>query len=112
VVVGKSGSGKSVVLRLVAGLDRPTAGSISVGETRLEDLTPAALTRWRQRTVGILLQDQQLIAGLNVLQNVQLALELADVIRPKDRVDHARESLAQVGMLNYESARPAKLSVG
>lgn len=112
VVVGKSGSGKSVLLRLMAGLDRPTAGSITVGETRLQDLTPAALTRWRRQTVGILLQDQQLIAGLNVLQNVQLALELADVISTKDRVDHAREALAQVGMLNYESARAASLSVG
>jgi ABC-type lipoprotein export system ATPase subunit len=112
VVVGKSGSGKSVLLHLMAGLDRPTAGSINVGDTRLDDLTPAALTHWRRHRVGILLQDQQLIAGLNVLQNVQLALELADVVSPKDRLDHARESLAQVGMLNYESARTASLSVG
>src|SRR5262245_12792922 len=87
VVVGKSGSGKSVLLHLMAGLDRPTAGRIQVGETRLEDLSKSALTLWRRRTVGTLLQDQQLMPGLTVLQNVQLALELAGVVAAKNRVD-------------------------
>jgi len=112
VVVGKSGSGKSVLLHLVAGLDRPTAGRIQVGETQLDTLSDRALTRWRRRSVGLLLQDHQLLPGLSVLHNVQLAMEFAGLVAARERVDQARERLADVGMLNYERARPARLSVG
>jgi ABC-type lipoprotein export system ATPase subunit len=112
VLVGKSGSGKSVLLNLLAGLDRPSSGALEVAGARLDALSDSALTAWRRRCVGTLLQGQRLFDSLNVLQNVQLALELAGNGLPRERAEKARERLAQVGMLNYAQTRAADLSEG
>jgi ABC-type lipoprotein export system ATPase subunit len=112
VLVGKSGSGKSVVLNLLAGLDRPTSGRVEVGGTPLEELPAAALTVWRRRCVGSMLQGHSLFASLSVLDNVQLPLELAGSVPRGERQEQARERLAQVGMLNYAQVRPSSLSEG
>jgi putative ABC transport system ATP-binding protein len=111
-VVGKSGSGKSVLLGLLAGLDRPTSGDVEVNGTHPDTLVDAALTRWRRASVGVLLQDHPLFPSLSVLDNVRLPLDLAGVVPTRERAEHARERLAQVGMLNYASAHSASLSLG
>jgi putative ABC transport system ATP-binding protein len=69
---GRQTALKSVLFRLLAGLDRPTAGSIQIGETLLHELSDRALTQWRRHGVGIVLQDHQLFDALSVLDNVQL----------------------------------------
>lgn len=111
-IVGKSGCGKSVLLNLLAGFDRPTSGQVIVNGTALESLDDDARARWRGRNVGLLPQTIQLFGSLNVLQNVQLALELVGLFPPAERDERAREALSQVGMLNYLETRPAHLSAG
>lgn len=76
-LVGKSGSGKSVLMGLLAGLDRPTSGSVQVNGCRVDALSDAELTRWRRGSVGILLQDHPLFRSLSVLDNVRLPLYLS-----------------------------------
>jgi sulfate-transporting ATPase len=112
VLVGKSGSGKSVVLNLLGGLDRPTSGSVQVGGVQLETLSDSALTTWRRHTLGCMLQGHSLFGSLNVLDNVRLPLELAGRVPSRERSEVARERLAEVGMLNYAQARPSNLSEG
>src|SRR5439155_10346798 len=68
-VMGPSGSGKSTLLNLVAGLDRPTGGSIRVDGVELTRLSEAALTRYRRRTVGLVFQFFNLLGNLTVLDN-------------------------------------------
>jgi putative ABC transport system ATP-binding protein len=104
-VTGPSGSGKSTLLNLVGALDRPDAGEIVVdGEdvTRLAD--PA---RYRSEVVGFVFQFHHLLPTLNALENVQLPM-----LGRRDRVERARELLAQVGLADRERSRPATLSGG
>jgi ABC-type lipoprotein export system ATPase subunit len=111
-LVGKSGSGKSVLMNVLAGLDRPTSGSVAVDGVQLETLSNAQLTVWRRRSLGVVLQGASLFEALSVLDNVVFRLELAGSLPVRDRVEQARERLAQVGMLNYAQARPSSLSLG
>lgn len=111
-LVGKSGSGKSVLMRLLAGLDRPTSGRVDVHGVSLNALGDAALTRWRRECVGVLLQDHPLFSSLTVLDNVRLPMDFAAALPRAERAEQARERLALVGMLNHAAARPASLSVG
>jgi putative ABC transport system ATP-binding protein len=104
-VTGPSGSGKSTLLNLVGALDRPDAGAIVVdGEdvTRLAD--PA---RYRSEVVGFVFQFHHLLPTLNALENVQLPM-----LGRSDRVERARELLAQVGLADRERSRPGTLSGG
>ena len=104
-VTGPSGSGKSTLLNLVGALDRPDAGEIVVGGedvTRLAD--PA---RYRSEVVGFVFQFHHLLPTLNALENVQLPM-----LGRRDRVERARELLAQVGLADRERSRPATLSGG
>jgi len=112
VIVGKTGSGKSVLLNVLAGLDRPSAGRVEVAGTCLETLSTHQLTRWRRQAVGVVLQDHPLFDHLSVLDNVRLPLDLAGHVPRRDRAEQAREHLALVGMLNFASARPTSLSAG
>jgi putative ABC transport system ATP-binding protein len=111
-LVGKSGSGKSVLVRLLGGLDRPTSGRVEVNGVNLNGLTDAALTRWRRGNVGVLLQDHPLFPSLSALDNVRLPMDLAGAVPSAERAEQARERLALVGMLNQAASHPGDLSVG
>jgi putative ABC transport system ATP-binding protein len=110
--VGKSGSGKSVLMRILGGLDRATSGEVEVDGARLHTFGEKELTRWRSESVGILLQAHPLFGPLSALDNVLLPIDFRGVIPRRERAEQARERLAAVGMLNYASARPASLSLG
>jgi putative ABC transport system ATP-binding protein len=109
-LVGKSGSGKSVLMRLHAGLDQPTSGRVN--GVNFSGLTASGQTRWRRTSVGFLLQDHPLFTSLSVLDNVRLPMEFAAALPKSERAEQARERLALVGMLNHAAAFPASLSVG
>src|SRR5919109_4056348 len=79
VVMGPSGSGKSTLLYLLGGLDRATAGKISVNGQRLEEMDENALALFRRRTMGFVFQSFNLIASMSALENVAFPMQFAGV---------------------------------
>lgn len=77
ILFGKSGCGKTTLLNLLAGLDRPTSGNIMIDKTRIDNLSEDKLARFRLLNVGFIFQDYNLIADLTILENVSLPLKLA-----------------------------------
>jgi putative ABC transport system ATP-binding protein len=110
-VMGPSGSGKSTLLNLIAGLDRPTAGTVTVAGRRIDALGEAALARFRARHVGIIFQFFNLLDDLTVEDNVLLPAQLAGASR---RVARARagELLERMGIEQHRDDYPARLSGG
>jgi putative ABC transport system ATP-binding protein len=110
-IIGPSGSGKSTLLNLVAGLDRPTGGSICVQGREVSTLGEDALARWRGQTVGIVFQFFQLLPTLTALENVVLAMELCGRFRGERR-EQALKRLTQVGLAGLAGHLPSELSGG
>ncbi|AVT30940.1 hypothetical protein C6361_17260 [Plantactinospora sp. BC1] len=108
-VMGPSGSGKSTLLRCAAGLDRPTAGSVTIGDVDLGGLSETRLTLLRRDTIGFVFQSFNLLPALTAEQNVALPLRLAG--RRPHRGD-VRAALAAVGLAGRSGHRPAQLSGG
>jgi ABC-type lipoprotein export system ATPase subunit len=110
-LLGSSGSGKSSVLNLIAGLDRPTSGSVIVQDLDLAKLSREELAKYRLHTVGMVFQSFNLIASMTLAENVELPMRFAEVDREKR--DHlAREALARVGLQARMNHRPSELSGG
>jgi len=110
-VMGPSGSGKSTMLNLVAGLDKPTSGTVTVAGQRIDSLGEAALARFRARHVGIIFQFFNLLDDLTVADNVLLPAQLAGASRRQAR-GRAEELLARMGIAEHRDAYPARLSGG
>jgi putative ABC transport system ATP-binding protein len=110
-LLGTSGSGKSSLLNLIAGLDRPTSGAVLVEGNNLAALSREALARHRLRTVGMVFQSFNLIPSMTVIENVELPLRFAEVDRSQ-RESLAREALERVGLSRRLDHRPSELSGG
>jgi putative ABC transport system ATP-binding protein len=110
-LLGSSGSGKSSVLNLIAGLDRPTSGSVVVGDRDLAKLSREELAKYRLRVVGMVFQSFNLIASMTLAENVELPLRFAEVDRGQ-RQNQAREALERVGLQARMDHRPSELSGG
>jgi len=110
-VMGPSGSGKSTLLNLVAGLDRPTSGTITVAGRRIDSLSESALARFRARHVGIIFQFFNLLDDLTVQDNVLLPAQLAGASRRTARA-RAGELLERMGIERHRDDYPARLSGG
>ncbi len=110
-LLGVSGSGKSSLLNLLAGLDSPTSGSVVVGGHDLAKLSRDELARYRRHTVGMVFQSFNLVPSMTVLENVELPLRFAEVERSK-RGAMAARSLEQVGLAGRLRHRPIELSGG
>ena len=110
-LLGASGSGKSSLLNLMAGLDRPTAGSLRVEGRCLSELSRNELAQYRLRTVGMVFQSFNLIPSMNVIENVELPMRFAEVERG-ERERLASEALESVGLSGRRTHRPAELSGG
>ncbi|MCB1202283.1 MAG: ABC transporter ATP-binding protein [Leptospiraceae bacterium] len=108
-ITGASGSGKSTLLGLLAGLDRPTSGSIEVQGTDLAELSEDALALWRGSNLGYVFQNYQLISSLTALENVALPAELAS---DNDAYEKARKLLESVGISHRLNNYPGQLSGG
>jgi putative ABC transport system ATP-binding protein len=110
-LLGSSGSGKSSVLNLIAGLDRPTSGSVVVHDRDLAKLSREDLSRYRLHTVGMVFQSFNLIASMTLAENVELPMRFAEVERGK-RDSLVEEALARVGLQDRMNHRPSELSGG
>lgn len=108
-VVGPSGSGKSTMMMVIAGLERPTGGSVHVAGEDLGKLDEDALARFRRKHVGIVFQAFHLISTMNALENVAVPLEFAGAA---DAFDRARASLETVGLGHRLDHYPSQLSGG
>ncbi len=110
-IVGPSGSGKSTLLNMIAGLDRPTTGSVQVQGLEVSSLDEDRLARWRGATMGIVFQFFQLLPTLTALENVMLAMELAGRFRGERR-ERALARLESVGLADLADHLPSELSGG
>ena len=110
-VMGPSGSGKSTLLNLIAGLDRPTRGTITVGGERVDTLSETGLARFRRRQIGMIFQFFNLLDDMTVLDNVLLPAQLAGMPTAKARA-RAEELLAALRIGSHRNAYPARLSGG
>jgi len=111
-VIGPSGSGKSTLGALLAGIDKPTSGSLVVNGTRVDRLTSDRLAAWRGGNVGIVFQDFHLLPTLTAVENVELALDLATGAGRRQRRKAALTALDQVGLLGHAKKLPAQMSGG
>lgn len=111
-IVGKSGSGKSTLLNMVGGIDRPTAGSVSVGGTTIEEMSENQLALWRGRHVGLVFQFFQLLPTLTVAENVMLPMDFCGTFPPAERRNRAIRLLERVGVADQANKLPSALSGG
>jgi len=112
IVIGKSGSGKTTLLNLLAGIDRPTSGTISVGGTQLESLSESDLAEWRGQTIGLVFQFFQLLPTLTVAENIMLPMDFAETIPAAKRRSRALELLELVDIHDQADKLPVTLSGG
>ncbi|HKA33282.1 MAG TPA: ABC transporter ATP-binding protein [Candidatus Binatia bacterium] len=110
-LMGPSGSGKTTLLNLIAGIDRPTEGSVTVAGTDLTELGESDLAAWRAQHVGFIFQFYNLIPVLTAVENVELPLLLSGLPKPERRA-HAEAALAIVGLADRMDHYPRQLSGG
>src|SRR5512146_2441543 len=110
-LLGSSGSGKSTLLNLIAGLDRPTSGSIAVAGRDLGTMSSQELAQYRRLTVGMVFQAFNLIPRMTLLENVELPMRFAEVERA-ERAKRAHTALARVGLEARAAHRPSEVSGG
>jgi putative ABC transport system ATP-binding protein len=110
-LMGPSGSGKSTLLNLIGGLDRPTRGSVSVGQERIDELSDRELAHWRARHVGFVFQLYNLMPVLNAERNVELPLLLTHLSKT-ERKSHVATALEVVGLSHRARHYPRTLSGG
>jgi putative ABC transport system ATP-binding protein len=110
-LLGSSGSGKSTLLNLIAGLDRPTSGSIFAHGQNIASLSPLDLARYRRNTIGMIFQSFNLLPRMTLEENIELPLRLAEVDRA-ERPARVREALERVRLTHRLGHRPTELSGG
>jgi putative ABC transport system ATP-binding protein len=110
-LMGPSGSGKSTLLNLVAGLDRPTSGTVTVCGESLEKTSESGLAKWRSRHIGFIFQLYNLIPVLTAYENVELPLTLTHLSR-RERKEHVDAALEVVGLSDRADHYPRQLSGG
>jgi putative ABC transport system ATP-binding protein len=111
-IVGKSGSGKSTLLNMVAGIDRPSTGSVAVAGTEIQSLSENKLAAWRGRNVGFVFQFFQLLPTLTAAENVMLPMDFSKSVPLRERRKRAVALLERVGVGLHADKLPATLSGG
>lgn len=111
-IIGKSGSGKSTIINMITGIDRPTEGDVLVGDTRVNNLSESDMAVWRGKNLGIIFQFFQLLPTLSLVENVMLPMDFADMYTPRERYERAMDLLGQVEMTDNAHKLPSAVSGG
>ena len=111
-VIGKSGSGKSTFTNMLSGIDRPTSGTVRIGDNNIHSLNESQMAQWRGRNLGIVFQFFQLLPTLTVVENVMLPMQINKIGTPQTQEVRARELLDQMGVAEHADKLPAMLSGG
>jgi putative ABC transport system ATP-binding protein len=111
-VTGKSGSGKSTLLNIIAGIDKPTQGSVSINGIRVDKLSESELASWRGRNIGVVFQFFQLLPTLTIIENVMLPMDFCNSYPKKERRKRALSLLEQVNISEQADKLPSALSGG
>lgn len=110
-IIGPSGHGKSTLMHLIGGLDRPSGGKIYIGDTEISTLANADLARLRGQRIGFVFQFFNLLQGLTALENIEIAMMLAGIPETIQR-QRAEKLLALVGLAEKAGSKPGQLSGG
>ncbi len=113
-IVGPSGNGKSTLLNMITGVDRPTQGLVKVAGSQINKMSEDQLARWRGENLGIIFQFFQMLPGLTLLNNVILPMELvgSHKIKPRERHERAMHLLEIVGLADQANKLPGFVSGG
>ena len=111
-IVGPSGNGKSTLLNMITGIDRPSSGEIIVTGKLVHKMSEDKLAAWRGENVGIIFQFFQMLPALNLLQNVILPMDLANKYKGKERRQRAEHLLEIVGLSDQMQKLPSAVSGG
>lgn len=111
-IVGPSGNGKSTLLNLIAGIDRPDQGEIWVNGCDMRKMSENRLATWRRSNMGVVFQFFQLLPTLSLLQNVMLPMDFAQTLPKPARLSRAQSLLAQFGLADAMHRLPSQVSGG
>jgi putative ABC transport system ATP-binding protein len=111
-VLGKSGAGKTTLVNLISGIDRPTSGEIRVAGKVVHTLSEDDRAAWRGRNVGVVFQFFQLLPTLTVVQNVMLPMDFAGRYSLREQKERAMHLLEQVGIADHAHKLPSAMSGG
>ncbi len=111
-IVGPSGNGKSTLLNMITGIDRPTAGEVIVTGREVHKMSENQLAAWRGENVGIIFQFFQMLPALSLLQNVILPMDFANKYSSKERRERAIHLLDIVGLADQADKLPSMVSGG
>src|SRR5258708_3089985 len=110
-LMGPSGSGKTTLMNLIAGIDKPTSGSVTVAGTNISSLGESQLAAWRSQHIGFIFQFYNLLPVLTAFENVELPLLLTKLSK-KERKQHVETALSFVGLSDRMDHYPKELSGG
>jgi putative ABC transport system ATP-binding protein len=111
-IVGPSGSGKSTIMNMITGIDRPSAGTVTVDGRRIDEMSEEELAIWRGARVGVVFQFFQLLPTLTALENAMLPLDFSRRVPRRERAGLARHNLELVGLADRADNLPSELSGG
>ena len=111
-IVGPSGSGKSTIMNMITGIDRPTAGTVTVDGRRIDAMSEEELAIWRGQRVGVVFQFFQLLPTLTALENAMLPLDFSRRVPRRERAGVAMRNLELVGLSEKAESLPSEMSGG
>lgn len=111
-ITGKSGSGKSTMLNIITGIDKPSDGSVIINGLKVDKLSESDLASWRGKNIGVVFQFFQLIPTLTIVENVMLPMDFCNTYPKKDRRSRALALLEQVNIREQADKFPSALSGG
>jgi putative ABC transport system ATP-binding protein len=111
-IVGPSGSGKSTIMNMITGIDRPSAGTVTVDGRRIDEMSEEELAVWRGQRVGVVFQFFQLLPTLTALENAMLPLDFSRRVPKRERRALALRNLELVGLADKATSLPSEMSGG